>query len=62
MNGQNLAFLTGKGLARNGHPTIKAYKIALETVDDTSLTVADMMKHVQGCPQCFQKLQYLLKQ
>ena len=59
---EHIRELRSKKLIKGKHPTKQAYRIALETVDDTSQLVEDMMRHADYCNSCSLKVIAVLKE
>lgn len=49
--------LQEKRMWRSGHPTQKAYRVAVNTIDDSSVTVKELYDHADVCEACKRKLE-----
>ena len=49
--------LQEKKMLESGHPTEEAYRVAVNTADEHSITVKELYKHAETCEECNRKLE-----
>jgi hypothetical protein len=54
--------LKEKRMLRSRQPTQKAYRVAVNTIDDHSVTVKELYDHAKTCGACNRKLERALRE
>lgn len=52
--------LREKNMLESGHPTQEAYRVAVNTADEHSMTVKELYEHAEACEECNRKLENAL--